>query len=438
MKLLTLCSGIGAPEFAATRLGWDCVLNCEIDPFCNRVLQYYYPKAYHHEDIKTLTGDIINEEVTKRFGKEWRNDGTVLVAGFPCQAFSVAGKRLGAADDRYLWPEVIRIVRETKPDWFIGENVTGILSVVLPSEEIDLEKEGIEADKIDGEIVEKQWFVFERVCRDLEESGYEVIPFVIPACAVGAPHKRDRVWFIAHRTDAGFKNLRREWKDTIHAFESSSFPSSIGWFDRGNNREERYIQSNKEWDFSQSKSERSRWKFGPCENGEIRSSSNTKCGGGDEIHDQTQSRQPNGARFDGNGGERSSSNPDGDGQREWENQQDTFPECQGTPDDSIGGENGITSNTSYELLSQRLQQGYEEWYAENLRIEPSFSTPEWDKFPTTQPAIRRGNDGIFNRLSSITFPKWRSESIKALGNSMVPAILEEIFKCIEKVETVSE
>ena len=402
MKLLTLCSGIGAPEFAATRLGWDCVLNCEIDPFCNRVLQYYYPKAYHHEYIKTLTGEIINEEVTKRFGKEWRNDGTVLVAGFPCQAFSVAGKRLGAADDRYLWPEVIRIVRETKPDWFIGENVTGILSVVLPSEEIDLEKEGIEADKIDGEIVEKQWFVFERVCRDLEESGYEIIPFVIPACAVGAPHKRDRVWFVAHRTDAGFKNLRREWKDTIHAFESSSFPSSIGWFDRGNNREERYIQSNKEWDFSQSKSERNRWKFGPCENGEIRSSSNTKCGGGDEIHDQTQSRQPNGARFDGNGGERSS------------------------------------PNAGFELSLQWMQEGYEEWYAEDFRIEPPFSTPEWDKFPTVKPAIRRGNDGIFNRLSAITFPRWRSESIKALGNSMVPAILEEIFRCIEKVETASE
>ena len=351
MKLLTLCSGIGAPEFAATRLGWDCVLNCEIDPFCNRVLQYYYPKAYHHEDIKTLTGDIINEEVTKRFGKEWRNNGTILVAGFPCQAFSVAGKRLGAADDRYLWPEVIRIVRETKPDWFIGENVTGILSVVLPSEEIDLEKEGIEEDKINGRIVEKKWFVAERVCRDLEESGYEVMPFVIPACAVGAPHKRDRVWFIAHHTDARIKNLRREWKDAIHAFESSS---------------------------------------------------NSKCGGGNEIHDKIQPEQSNGTRIDGNGIEQSS------------------------------------SNTDCKLSPQWMQQGYEGWYAENFRIEPPFSTPDWNQFPTTQPEICRGNDGIFNRLSSITFPKWRSESIKALGNSMVPAILEEIFKCIQKVETASE
>ena len=135
MNLMTLCSGIGAPELAASWHGWRHLMTCEIDPFCRRVLEYHYPEAYHHYDIKTLNYEIIEKELSSRFGN-WREGGTVLVAGFPCQPFSCAGKRLGAEDDRYLWDEVKRILAEVKPDWFIGENVAGILSMVLPGSEV--------------------------------------------------------------------------------------------------------------------------------------------------------------------------------------------------------------------------------------------------------------------------------------------------------------
>ena len=198
MNLITLCSGIGAPELAASWLGWRHIMTCEIDPFCNRVLEYHYPEAYHHHDIKTLNYETIEKELSSRFGN-WREGGTVLVAGFPCQPFSCAGKRLGAEDDRYLWDEVKRILAEVKPDWFIGENVAGILSMVLPGSEVKVASYEDIAGESYEEVEVRQQSVVERICLDLESIGYSVVPFVIPACAVGAPHRRDRIWFVAHR-----------------------------------------------------------------------------------------------------------------------------------------------------------------------------------------------------------------------------------------------
>ena len=195
---MTLCSGIGAPELAASWLGWRHIMTCEIDPFCRRVLEYHYPEAYHHYDIKTLNYETIEKELSSRFGN-WREGGTVLVAGFPCQPFSCAGKRLGAEDDRYLWDEVKRILAEVKPDWFIGENVAGILSMVLPGNEVKVASYEDIAGESYEEVEVRQQSVVERICLDLESIGYSVVPFVIPACAVGAPHRRDRIWFIAHR-----------------------------------------------------------------------------------------------------------------------------------------------------------------------------------------------------------------------------------------------
>lgn len=160
----SLFSGIGGFDLAANWVGWDNAFTCEIDPFCNKILSHYWPDIDHHSNIKTTC-------FTQYEGKI-----DVLSGGFPCQPFSVAGKQKGTGDDRYLWPEMLRAIREIKPQWVVGENVHGIITW----------SEGM---------------VFEQVCTDLEAEGFKVVPFLLPACGVNAPHQRYRTWFIAYCHD---------------------------------------------------------------------------------------------------------------------------------------------------------------------------------------------------------------------------------------------
>lgn len=179
MTHASLFSGIGGFDLAAEWAGWTNAFNCEIDPFCRSVLKYHFPDAEQYEDIRTADFTI------------WRDRIDVLSGGFPCQPFSLAGKRKGTEDDRYLWPEMLRVIRTVRPRWVVGENVFGIINW----------SEGM---------------VFDKVCSDLEAAGYEVQPYIIPACGVGAPHRRDRCWFVAHRTDASIETMR-EGQDGVHA-----------------------------------------------------------------------------------------------------------------------------------------------------------------------------------------------------------------------------
>lgn len=187
----SLFSGIGGPEIAAEEMGWKNMFHCEINPFGRKILDYWFPNSKSYEDI------------TKTNFTEWRGKINVLTGGFPCQPFSCAGQRKGAEDDRYLWPEMLRAIREIQPDWVVGENVAGILSMVQPGSETALGREESLFGEVDRKrILHRQEYVVETVCNDLEREGYFVQPVVIPACAVGAPHRRDRVFFIAHRADA--------------------------------------------------------------------------------------------------------------------------------------------------------------------------------------------------------------------------------------------
>ncbi len=159
MRHKDLFSGIGGFALAA-RMVWGenqkPRLFCEKDQYARRVLNKNFPGVPCVEDIRDLRGEP--------------NETTDLVtAGFPCQPFSVAGKRTGKEDDRYLWPETLRFLQEDQPRWFLGENVPGIISLAL-----------------------------DEVLASLESAGYETETLIIPACAVNAPHRRDRVWIIAY------------------------------------------------------------------------------------------------------------------------------------------------------------------------------------------------------------------------------------------------
>jgi DNA (cytosine-5)-methyltransferase 1 len=157
----SLFSGIGGFDLAAEWMGWENIFHCEWNPFGQKVLKYHFPNAISYEDI-TKTDFTIH-----------RGRIDILTGGFPCQPYSMAGKRLGKEDERHLWPEMLRAIREIRPRWVVGENVLGLVN----------------------------WsggLVFHEVQADLEAEGYEVQPYVLPACAVNAPHRRDRIFFVAY------------------------------------------------------------------------------------------------------------------------------------------------------------------------------------------------------------------------------------------------
>ena len=155
MNHASLFSGIGGFDLAAREVGWNNVFQCEIDPFCQSVLKYYFPKTVLYEDIKRT--DFTS----------WKGKIDVLTGGFPCQPFSVAGQRKGADDDRYLWPEMLRVIRETRPLWVIGENVAGITNMVQPGSETDVET------KSDQDEDEEEKIVYDTILMIGDASGKE-------------------------------------------------------------------------------------------------------------------------------------------------------------------------------------------------------------------------------------------------------------------------
>jgi len=196
LKMLDLFSGIGGFSLAAS---WTnqikTVAFCEIDPFCQKVLKKHWPDVPIFDDITRLRGDDIGT-------------ADIITGGFPCQPFSCAGQRKGKADDRYLWPEMLRVISEVRPSWIIGENVAGINSLFQYDSFSEMEgKEYLtpEDAKADFKGISERtgtnslWVVLD----DLEKIGYSVQTCIIPACAVNAPHRRDRVWIVAHRKCTG-------------------------------------------------------------------------------------------------------------------------------------------------------------------------------------------------------------------------------------------
>lgn len=193
MKHLDLFSGIGGFALAARWAGLQTIGFSEVEPYCCKLLDKNFKGIKNYGDIKNINGRTISADI--------------ISGGFPCQPFSVAGEQRGTEDDRYIWPEMLRVISEVKPSWIIGENVAGIINMAL-----------------------------DQVLSDLESQGYETIPFVIPACAVNANHRRDRVWIVAHARcrDAQGTEIRGEFERQISESENASlFERPIGVDSKG-------------------------------------------------------------------------------------------------------------------------------------------------------------------------------------------------------------
>jgi DNA (cytosine-5)-methyltransferase 1 len=288
----SLFSGIGGFDLAAEWMGWENKFHCEWNEFGQKVLKYHFPKSISYADI-TKTDFTIH-----------RGKIDILTGGFPCQPYSSAGKRLGKEDDRHLFPEMLRAIKEIQPRWIVGENVYGLVN----------------------------WsggLVFHEVQADLEAEGYEVFPYLLPACAVNAPHRRDRIWFVAYSNGNGRRCIcRQQCKFTSETYTKY------------------------------------------CDTCSKRDVANTMC----KRHTRSTS-------------------------------------------------NGV----------QKMEGVTTQW---NDKCARSSKRNNWVNFPTVSP-LCIGNDGISDRLDSITFPKWRTESIKAGGNAVVPQVVYQIFKTIEQYENLN-
>jgi len=335
MKHGSLFSGIGGFDLASEWMGWENVFHCEWNDFGKKVLKYYWSKSISYDDI-TKTDFTIH-----------RGGIDILTGGFPCQPYSTAGKRLGKEDERHLWPEMLRAIREIQPRWIVGENVLGLVN----------------------------WnggLVFEEVQTDLENEGYEVQPFILPAVSVNAPHRRDRVWFVAYSDGARSSDNGRT-----------------------NNKEEREVRGQNKGNVST--------KF--CSNGDATNTDKgsnelqTKRGlGMDGTLLEKRKREKEANRFNCN-------NQSNDLPRDATNTSKERFKCKKTKRKLEGGR--------FRFIHKQGEQ--------------------WQNFPTVSP-ICNGNDGISNRLDGITFSKWRNESIKAGGNAIVPQVVLQIFKAIELYE----
>lgn len=331
----SLFSGIGGFDLAAEWMGWENAFHCEWNEFGQKILKYYWPNAKSYEDI------------TKTDFTIWRGKIDILTGGFPCQPYSVAGKRKGKEDERHLWPEMLRAIREIQPSYVVGENVYGLVN----------------------------WnggLVFDEVQFDLENEGYQVQPVILPACGVNAPHRRERVWFVANAKHNG--NIRES-----RANEKESSKKQIQ--ERNEvQRIEKPIGTRPEMESFITNSN------------DTRTGKRLRTNGDRQAENEGRKRQP-----------QSKSGKD--------------------------GRHEFASNTKIKRFQKR--NGKQTQYGTHATIERYNGFLQWENFPT-QPPICSRNDGLSNQLDGITFPKWRSESIKGYGNAIVPQVAFEIFKAINQ------
>ena len=348
MNHASLFSGIGGAEVAASKMGWQNLFHCEIQEFPRKVLDYWFPNSESYEDI------------TKTDFRKWKGKIDVLTGGFPCQPFSLAGRRKGKDDYRYLWPQMLRAIREIQPIWVIAENVIGIKTMVEPGQEIKMGRTDYLFEE--NYLYRKESrFTLEKICQDLEEAGYSVQPINIPACSVGAPHRRERIWIVAHRSDPRAETMQQKRKDRVLSAGSPTYSHRSGQRNR-QNQQKPFTRCKRTANLGALRKKRTLANS-------LRLRSN-------QVHPKVQ-----------------------------------FQVADGTKPYSIGmqrnGSNSINKEENY-----------------------------WKEFPTQSP-VCRGNDGIPFDVDHLTisFPRWRQESIKAYGNAWVPQVAYEIFRAIEAETT---
>ena len=422
MTHASVFSGIGGPEVAATMLGWENLFHCEINPFGRKVLDYWYPNSKSYEDITTT-------DFT-----EWRGRVDVLTGGFPCQPFSYAGRRRGAEDDRYLWPSMYRAIDEIQPTWVVAENVAGILTMVEQGEVSKVAGTATLFDAFDdlrGRFELRETFTLQRICTDLESHGYAVQPVLVPACAVGAPHRRDRVFIVARRKEESAA------ADSVGSGERTSRPSGEPESSRGDTHQQPSERG--------AATERLDRLHAILRHAADTDNEGLERHGGQELqsHQGGQAAEEHAACGSG----RLAPHPDSHRGSEVDEHMESEL-ADGAKPVSNGGQRNVADTERERLLSSehigqsRLGERLSSWCGCRTMREGAIRSEadgicgeRWQNFPSVSP-VHRGNDGLpfdVDRLT-LSFGKWRTEALKAYGNAIVPQVMYEIFRAIEIVE----
>ena len=433
-KVLDLFSGLGGFSLGLERTGhFETVAFCDNDKFSKAILDKHWKGIKVYEDVR---------EITK---EKFKEDGTpfpdIITGGFPCQPFSVAGKQKGTSDDRHLWPEMFRIIKAFQPRFIIGENVRGIVNI----------QDGV---------------VFETVCTNLEDEGYEVQPFNIPAASVGAPHRRERIWFIAVREEpmVDSDNIRFKQHSTTKETTSgrgtsatsqstsSSSPRSnvantVGEYEgreiSRSDEETRGIQEehrqNKSFEFERTSRSEDNGNVSKENKNNVADTNNeglrTRIGGSDNDHEKE-------SRIGGVDGTRSSSDVERNNSTSTEvkgmdvadtntrlgngENQEIQSRGQTSNSSSARGRNENDANSNDERLEgfrqsrSQFQQKINPTSESSNGQQGSVGEGWW----SVEPNVGRVAHGVPGRVYRL----------KGLGNSIVPQIVEEIGKALIKAE----
>ena len=339
MTVGSLFSGIGGFDLGLERAGMVIKWQVEIDDFCNKVLEKHWPNVNRYRDIKELRGDEL-EPVD------------LICGGFPCQPFSAAGKRRSKEDDRYLWPEMLRVIRAVRPNWIIGENVAGIVSLALDD-----------------------------VLSDLENEGYACQSFIIPACAVNAPHRRDRVWIIARRNSERQLQQKGTLEEQRRRVSNSNKQNAADPASTGTGLDERGL-----------------WRLFEQTN-QPDSSSDTACESG-----KSQLQRESGEEKEGKS-ERG----------------------------SLG--NAVTDPYHSGLQTEGTEQQAAGAFEHGIMAGGLTDTERWDSSWIPVAAdFCRVDDGVSAGMDRPGRKNYRAKRLKALGNAVVPQIVEAIGRAIIETE----
>lgn len=412
MKHLDLFSGIGGFALGLQKVGFETVAFCDIEKYCQHLLKQKWNGIKIYSDVREITKE--------KFKADGIESPEIITGGFPCQPFSVAGSRKGTDDNRHLWPEMFRIIKEFKPRWIIGENVRGIVSI----------QDGL---------------VFETVCTDLESEGYEVQTFNIPAVGVGAPHKRERIWIVANsrcsiRGKQSSRNSEsigsRTFKKTERSTDTSKITGSSERAETMADTESKRTGENNER--LRSRTSGISGREGTTRIQEDVANSNTGnveagCERQRRIREEnTKERQSNNATGSSevmaNTNESISrerqifGNPNDKGRGASETRRESLqPEDRQTRTDNLGSGSEVMANTNSERQQEQCRPKSIQEEGNELECSSSQSGGNfWD----IEPDVGRVVNGLPGRV----------HRLKGLGNAIVPQIAEEIGRAIMKAE----
>ena len=395
-KILDLFSGLGGFCLGLERTGhFKTTAFCEIDKFCKLILDKHWKGTKIYDNVKEITKE--------RLEADGIQIPDIITGGFPCQPFSVAGKQKGTSDDRHLWPEMFRIIKAFKPKYVIGENVRVIVNI-------------------------ENGMVFETVCSNLEDEGYEVQPFLIPAASVGAPHRRERIWFIAIREESMVNSDNVRFEQHIETEEEAFRRRSSATFESTSdvvNSEHNGSPTTTIEGSSAASSDNN-------EKGQIKTSEfeGTSGSRNDEIMENSRRTLRQGSKLgaanedeirkeDANQHQRSGSPSESDvantesirtGESREFNQEER---SEGSGSTQLNGSSSNDANTSSGRRSLQERE-----------IQTGRNSSQHQSWWLVEPNVGRVAYGVSGRV----------HRLKALGNSIVPQIVEEIGRAIIKAE----